>query len=97
MLDEDLSGFLEDHGVPCSVGAVEFLGIKDSPDEEIPSGAITAQSTMATLRMLTSDVVRASIKAGTVLTVNGSQYKARNPMREDDGAFSLVPLSKVTP
>lgn len=97
MIDEDLSGFLEDHGVECSAGAVDFMGIKDAPDEEIPAGAVSAQSSMANLRMLTSDVVRAGIKAGTPILVAGLPYKARNPMREDDGVFSLVPLSKGAP
>lgn len=96
MLDEDLDVFLEEHGVACSVGGVEFVGIKDEPDEQLTVGIVGMQSTMTSLTVKTTVVAALAIKAGVAVVVAGVQYVARNPVKVDDGAFSQVPLTKGT-
>jgi len=98
MIDEDLDAFLEDHGKPCQCGAVDFLGIVDAPDENLSmGGGMNALSQMTTVMLKTSVVVAAGIKLGVGLVVDGVPYMARQPVRVDDGAFSSIPLTKVTP
>ncbi len=94
MFDEDLDVFLEEHGVGCSVGAVDFLGIKEEPDEQLAVGMVGAQSTMTTLLVKSSVIAALGIKAGVAVLVAGVAYVARNPVKVDDGAFSQVPLTK---
>lgn len=95
MVNEDLDIFLLDHGLPCVCGTTNFLGIKDAPVEEVPSGVVGTLSVMTTILIKTSVVVSAGIKHGTPLLVDSVPYVARNPVAQDDGAFSYVPLSKV--
>ncbi len=95
MFDEDLDAFLEDHGLPCTCGTTNFLGIKDEPDEDVSGGGMHAQTTMTTLMIYSSVVVEARIKLGAAILVDGVAYTARNPIRLDDGKFSSVPLTKV--
>ena len=98
MIAEDLDVYLADHGVPCSVGTNNFLGIFDTPDENLSlTGGAGAHSTRFNLLMKTSDVRALEIKSGSAVTVNGSAYIARNPVMADDGAFSNVPLTLVRP
>jgi hypothetical protein len=97
MIDEDLDAYLADHGVPCSCGTVDFVGILDQPDDELAMGGMHAQSTMSSLLVKTSDVAAVGIKYGTTLIVNTVAYSAHNPAMEGDGAFSRMLLSKVTP
>jgi hypothetical protein len=96
MIDDDLDVYLADHGTECSVGETGFLGIFDTPDENLslPGGA-GAQSTMSTLLMKTSDVVALGIKRDTSINVGTITYTARNPVKVGDGAFSNVPLTLV--
>jgi hypothetical protein len=97
MIDEDLDAYLADHGVPCSCGSVDFVGILDQPDEDLPMGGMHAQSTTATLLIKTGVIVAAGIKYGTPITVNAIAYTAHNPAKESDGAFSNILLTKVAP
>lgn len=94
-VDADADLFLGDHGVPCSVGTHNFLGIKDEPDEEINVGGFGAQSTSASITVKTTDVVAASIKLGVTIRVDGTDFSARVPRRLDDGVFSIIPLTKI--
>jgi hypothetical protein len=94
-MEEDLDGFLEDHGKPCSVGAVEFLGILDAPGEVLTLGGDGVISNEYALTVKATVVAQARIKHGTPVLVDGVQYTARPPRAVDDGAFVLVPLSKV--
>lgn len=97
MLDEDLDVFLEEHGVACSVGGVDFVGIKDEPDEQLSLGMVAAQSTMTTLLVKSTVVAARGIKAGVAVVVAGAPYVARNPVKVDDGAFCQIPLTKGPP
>jgi hypothetical protein len=94
-MDEDLDGFLEDHGKPCNVGAVEFLGILDAPGEVLTLGGDGVISNEYALTVKATVVAQARIKHGTPVLVNGVQFTARPPRAVDDGAFMIVPLSKV--
>ena len=94
MIDEDFDAFLADHGLPCLCNGVEFMGIKDSIDEDVGSGGMNSQANLVTLRVLSSVVQASGIKSGIVITVNNVDYTARNPAREDDGAFTLIPITK---
>lgn len=94
MFAEDLDALLADHGVACSSGGINFIGIKDEPDEDLSMGGLSAQSSMTTLLVKTSDVALASITSGSSIVVDGDTYKSRTPRRQDDGAFTLIPLSK---
>ena len=95
MIVEDLDIYMEDHGQPCTCKAFNFLGIKDSGDDNLSSGGINAQANMVTLLVKTSDVIAASIKHGVVILVDGVAYSARNPAKLDDGAFSSIPITLV--
>ncbi|MFZ6734739.1 hypothetical protein ACO0LG_22640 [Undibacterium sp. Ji42W] len=95
MIVEDLDIYLEDHGLPCTCKAINFLGIKDSGDDNIASSGINAQVNMVSLLVKTSDVIKAGIKHGVVILVDGVAYSARNPARLDDGAFSSIPITLV--
>jgi hypothetical protein len=97
MLDEDLDCFLEEHGSRCSVGGVDFIGIKDEPDEQLQIGMLGAQSAMTTLVVKATTIAALGIKSGVTILVGGVQYQARNPAKMDDGAFCQVPLTKVGP
>ncbi|MDY7537675.1 hypothetical protein QN372_00800 [Undibacterium sp. RTI2.1] len=94
MFDENRAALLQDHGVPCLCGAVSFMGIKDTPDEDLQGPVIGAQSNMPTLLVDSAVIIAASIKAGVAIQVDGVAYIARNPVLLDDGAFSNIPLSK---
>ena len=98
MIVEDLDVYLADHGVPCSIGATNFLGIFDTPDENLSlTGGAGAQSTMYNVLIKTSVVRALTIKSGSAITVNAIAFTARNPVMVDDGAFSNVPLTLVRP
>jgi len=95
-MEEDLDGFLEDHGKPCKVGDLpEFLGILDAPGEVLTLGGDGVISNEYALTVKATVVAQARIKHGTPVLVDGVQYTARPPRAVDDGAFMLVPLSKV--
>jgi hypothetical protein len=95
MLDEDLDLFLEEHGLRCSVGGTDFIGIKDEPDEQLQVGMLGVQSAMTTLLVKSAIIAALGIKSGVTVLVDGVAYQARNPAKLDDGAFCQVPLSKV--
>lgn len=92
---EDLDGFLEDHGEPCKVGAVDFLGILDAPGEVLTLGGDGVMSNEYALTIKASVIGLAGIKHGKQVLVDGVAFTARQPRPIDDGAFAVVPLSKV--
>lgn len=85
--------FLADFGVACSVGAVNFKGILDRPDETLNMAGVNVLSTMYALTIKTSDVAAAGIASGTAITVAGVAYVVRDVIAQDDGAFSVLTLS----
>jgi hypothetical protein len=94
-MDEDLDAFLEDHGKPCSVGAIDFIGILDAPGELLTLAGDGVVSTEYALTVKSAVIGEARIKHGTALTHDGTAYTARAPRPLDDGQFSIIPLSKV--
>ena len=96
MIADDLDQYLEDHGVPCNCGAVEFMGIVEKPDQALGLSGLHAQSTMDTVLVKTSVIAAAGIKNGSAITVDGVGYLSRVPAAFEDGAFSTIPLTKVT-
>lgn len=94
LLDIDPDLFLEDHGLPCQSGGIDFQGIKDEPDDDLSVAGFNAQTSMTTLLVKTSVVIAANIKMGTTIVVDGVPYFSRLPKRVDDGVFSLIPLTK---
>jgi len=92
MFQEDLSIYLMDQGVPCTVGAVNFLGLLAQPDTVVDLQRASAHSPQYELTYITKDV---QIARDTPVTVNGVDYTAREaPRAMGDGAFSSVLLTK---
>jgi hypothetical protein len=102
VITENLTVFLQDFGVPASWApsgggaTVSGLMIFDMPEDTIMGGEV--QSRQYSVRFLTA--TWPGLKRGEVLAVQGGQvpgqYKLRNdPNSEDDGAFSVVDLTKV--
>lgn len=94
-MEEDLDAFLVDHGSPCLVGVNPFLGILDQPDIDVSLGGSSAQSTMYALVVKTSVIVAFGIKYGTAITVNREAYTVREAEKLDDGAFTVLNISKT--
>lgn len=94
-MDEDLDGFLEDHGKPCIAGGVGFLGILDAPGDVLSLGGDEVVSNEYALTVKATVIAQARIKYGTPVLVDGVSYTARPPRAIDDGVFVLVPLSKA--
>lgn len=94
-MEEDLDTFLEDHGKPCKVGALDFVGILDAPGDLLTIGGDEVVTSEYALTVKSSVIAAASIRVGVLLTHDGVQYKARQPRAADDGQFSIIPLSKV--
>jgi hypothetical protein len=95
MFSENLDVFLADFSVPCSKGATPFLAILDTPDESLGIGIANAMSTMYEIRVKTSDVQLTNLLGGDSITVNGVNYKVRDTMLMDDGAFTRVTLTRI--
>jgi hypothetical protein len=90
--DEDLEAFLEDFGVPCQAGAVDFTGLLDQPDELMQLQRASAHSRQYELTYITASV---PLTRDQAVTVKGAAYTVREaPRQVDDGAFSRVLLSK---
>ena len=94
MFTENLDAFLAEMSVPCSVGAYSFKGLFDLPDETLSAAGVNVLSTMYQLQVKTSDVVAAAIASGTSITVNGTVYVVRDVLSHEDGAFSVLTLSR---
>ena len=91
---ENLAVFFADFGVPCSVGAVNFTGILDRPDETLSLAGVNVLSTMYQLAAQTSDVQAAGVVSGTAITMGGQAYVVRDVLLLDDGAVTSLTLSK---
>jgi hypothetical protein len=92
-LVEDLDAFIDDFGVPCSAGAVQFTGLLDQPDELMDLQRITAHSRQYLLTYKTAAV---TLTRDAAVSVNGVGYTVREaPRQVDDGAFSRALLTKV--
>ena len=97
--EEELDLFLFDFGVPCTAGSAPrltlFIGILDVNAELVSAGGRDTVSNMYAL-MIKSSVVRAAgIKYGTAIVADGVQYIVREVMPPDDGALSVINMSKV--
>lgn len=92
MFQEDLSIYLMDQGVQCSVGGVGFLGLLAQPDTVMDLQRASAHSRQYELTYITTE---AQIIRETVVLISGVSYKAREaPRAMGDGAFSSVLLTK---
>jgi hypothetical protein len=91
---ENAAVFLRDFGLACQVGSVGFTGILDEPDESLSMAGVNVLSTMYALTCQTSDVALAGIASGTTVTVAGQAYVVRDVIKQDDGAFTQLTLSK---
>jgi hypothetical protein len=90
---EDLSAFLADFGVPCTAGATSFTGLLNQPGEVIDFDRGLALSNEYTLTFITAQV---TLQRNQAITVDGTPFSVRNaPRMKDDGAFSMVELTKV--
>ena len=87
--------FVADFGAPCSKGGRVFRAIFDAPDELVSLGSTGQISTDYSLLVKTSDALSLSIGTGDALTVNGVNYRAREQMQIDDGAFTRVMLTRI--
>lgn len=94
MIAENLAIFLQDFGVPCSCGATQFVGVLDSPTDVLNMGGTNVLSDMWALLVRSSDVTAAGIATGSSVTVSGTVYTVRDVLLQDDGAFSILNLSK---
>lgn len=92
---DDLTHYFADHGIPCRCQTGDFLALFDVSDTTTNGFGIAGQTGSFDLTMMTSDVIKLAIKHGTVITIYGKNYQAKNPERIDDGAFSKVGLSKA--
>ncbi len=92
MFTESPDTFLDDFGVPCSKGTLNFVGLLDMPDTTFDLGGMSIQSREYSLTFRTDDV---SFAVGDAVTVSGVSYIVRSPASQlDDGLFSAVKLSK---
>src|SRR5471030_3151613 len=95
-LEEDLSAFMEDHGLPCTAGGPNvFLGILDQPDDGVSVGGKAMTSTMYALTVLTTDVAARGLKYGVAVTVDGRAFTVRESLSLDDGTFTQLTLTKT--
>ena len=93
MFDESPDTFLDDFGVPCTFGAINFSGIFEVPDQVYELGGTSIQSNEFLLTFRTSDV---NLARGNQVSVSGVSYLVRSPPNTlDDGAFTAVKLTKV--
>ena len=87
---EDPTDFLADFGVPVVAGAVEGLGIFDTPGEYVADGRVITNEYL--LRAETSKF--GSLVYNDSITVDGLNYTVREaPLMVDDGVFCLVLLT----
>lgn len=98
MIDENLGIFLKDFGVACSSGATPFVAIVDAPGQMLTMGGVQVQTDDYSLVMQTSDVQAAGLVQGVAVNVlagtHAGAYVVRDPLMLEDGAFSVVTLSK---
>lgn len=94
MITENLAAFLQDFGVACTCGTTSFTGLLDMPTDSLNMGGTNVLSDMFVLLVQTSDVHAAGIQTGSSVTVNGTAYVVRDALLQDDGAFSILTLSK---
>jgi len=94
MFTEDPTVFLADFGLPVVAGAVEGLGILDSPGEYVSNGMV-----ITTEYLLRAEASKfGNLSYNDVLTVDGDTFTIReSPLLADDGVFCLLLLTKATP
>ena len=91
---EDLNAFYTDWGVPVQAGAVNGLGVLDSPSQYLQDGRVINDELL--LRCQTSQFGNLAFDAS--ITVNGTPYLVmERPMRVGDGAMCLVLLKPAPP
>lgn len=93
-MTDDPGAFLAHFGVPCVAGTAQFLGLMDKPDVIV---SMERGFDLHTAEYeLTFATAAASLKRGDPISVAGEAYTVRQPPRRiDDGAFSVVLLTKV--
>lgn len=93
MIQEDLSIFLQDFGVPCTAGAITAQGILDMPSQVVADGMVLTTDYKLTVR--TADF--GGLLYGDGITVDGINYQVREAMKIDDGRFTELILTKLSP
>lgn len=87
MMTENLDTFLNDFGVPVSFGAVSGFGIFDEPDQVVGGLSISTEYSVV---LKFSDF--GALQFGDTITVDGTDYTAKEPRKMDDGRFMRVSL-----
>ena len=92
-MQEDLSLFLQDFGVPCTAGAITAQGILDMPSQVVADGMVLTTDYKLTVR--TADF--GGLLYGDGITVDGINYQVREAMKIDDGRLTELMLTKLSP
>lgn len=92
-LTEDLSMFLSDFGVTVTSGAVSGKGILDMPSQVVADGMVLTTDYKLTVR--TSEF--GGLIYGAAITVDGVGYQVREAIKIDDGNFTDLMLTRLTP
>jgi hypothetical protein len=97
MFTENRAVFLRDFGVACVANGRSFTGLLDTPDETMNMAGVNVMSTMYQCTVDSAAAQAAGLASGNNVTVNGQPYVIRDVVLIDDGAFTNLTLSKVTP
>lgn len=87
---QDFDLFLQDFGVPVEHDCKKGIGILDTPDQVFIDGQISS-----TMYQLTYKTSAFNMKFDDPVKVNSINYKVKETLMIDDGAFSKVMLAKV--
>ena len=90
-LSENLGAFLADFGVTVTRGEDTTTGVLDMPSEVIAGGMVITTDYALTI----ASSALPGLGYGDSLTVDGAAYTVREVRQQDDGAFSIVYMSKV--
>jgi hypothetical protein len=90
---EELDLFLSDFGVPVSAGAVTGVGIMDMPSQVVADGMVLTTDYKLTVK----SSVFGGLLYGDAITVEGVSYQVREAMKVDDGRFTDLYLTKLSP
>ncbi len=90
-INDDLSVFIADFGVPCSKAGITFLALFDQPDDIVGFHASDMISRTYSVTYMSSSILLIS---GDTIVVNGTSYKVQQAQQLDDGAFTQAVLKK---
>lgn len=89
--EDDIDAMLAELGVPCVFGAVTVPCLVDTPDSVALAdaglgGGVIAGKVAVTIR---TDSLP-GIDVGSEITVDGASYKVRVPLKQGDGATTVL-------